>query len=269
MHHGLNNDFIYAVSKVIAYFSNGKEDIPLIGTGFFIRKNDDFFLITNRHVVDIAWTDTQNANYALIKLTVDRRAYNPATQSVEIEVFDVVNFKNIVFPDTPEDDIACLKGIQVSNGWSGVPPVTIDHSWLATSEQYHNDLSVCDHLAVIGFPDVYDHKHDVPILRSGVISSDPRLDYSFDKNYHGHVLAYEAYSTPGASGSPVFATQKGFTTTGDFLAATPGFYRQLLLIGINAGCMYSAADKVHQQMSYLYKSDQIISLIDKSDRQYP
>ena len=98
----------------------------------------------------------------------------------------------------------------------------------------------------------------MPILRSGVISSDPRLDYSPDGRDYGHIMAYEAFSTNGASGSPAFATQKGFKVSG-VLRASAGFYRLTMLIGINAGA-YSISE-THQQMSYMYKSNQIIDLI--------
>ena len=136
--------------------------------------------------------------------------------------------------------------------------VLIPFSMLATDSQIENDLSVCDHVAFIGFPAVYDHKNNMPILRSGVISSDPRLDYSPDGLDHGHIIAYEAFSTNGASGSPAFATQKGFKVAGG-LSASSGFFRPTLLIGINAGSY--KINQTHQQMSYMYKSSQIIDII--------
>ena len=135
---------------------------------------------------------------------------------------------------------------------------------LADSENFEKDLSICDSIAFIGFPTVYDHKNNMPILRSGVISSDPRLDYSFNGKDNGHVLAYEAFSTSGSSGSPVFAIQKGIKV-GNGLEAPDGFYRPVMLIGINAGCFWYGPNKVHQHLSYMFKSDQIIKLIDKPE----
>lgn len=118
-------------------------------------------------------------------------------------------------------------------------------------------------IAIIGFPDVYDHLNNMPVLRAGVVSSDPRLNYSHCNQYLGHRLAYEAFSTGGSSGSPVIALQKGFPL-GEGLNAPADFYRPVKLIGINAGCVTQS--NVHQQMSYLYKSDIIRDLIIKAEK---
>ena len=259
MQHGLNNDYIYAVSKIVLTISDGTNSITSHGTGFFIKKDSDLFFITNRHVVQPGWSDTQYSSYTKIqKIVIDRRIYDKSTKSTEVENMEVANYE-ISYPENDKDDIACIANIQVRN-WSGKTPMNIAFSMLATSEQFENDLTICDNVVFIGFPIVYDHKHNMPILRGGVISSDPRLDYSFNGENNGHILAYEAFSTSGASGSPVFATQKGFQI-GEGLKAPEGFYRPVLLIGINAGSITKSGE--HQQMSYMFKSDQIIALIEK------
>ena len=260
MHHGLNNIYIYAVTKIEIVITNETDKITIGGTGFFIKKDDNLYLITNRHVVQPEWKEEKYKGYKLVQISFDRREYNVATKSVDVEPI-VIKSCNLSFASNNIDDIACITGIIPNDGWSGNWPVCIEYSMLATSDNFEKDLSICDSLATIGFPVVYDHKHKVPILRAGIISSDPRLDYSFNGNDNGHVLAYEAFSTPGASGSPVFAIQKGFKL-GEGLQAPEGFYRPVLLIGINAGSIN--LDNVHQQMSYLFKSDQIIKLINSA-----
>ena len=94
----------------------------------------------------------------------------------------------------------------------------------------------------------------------GTIASDPRFDYShIPGGPHASRIAYEGFSTGGASGSPVFATQRGFTVGGN-LTAADGFYREVKVIGINAGHF---PDQIgHSGISYLYKSSAIIELID-------
>lgn len=98
----------------------------------------------------------------------------------------------------------------------------------------------------------------MPILRAGVVSSDPRLNYSPNKTCQGRIIAFEAFSTGGGAGSPVIALQKGFRL-GAGLNGPADFFRPVKLIGINAGNVNS--DGMHQQLSYLYKSDIIIDLI--------
>ena len=72
----------------------------------------------------------------------------------------------------------------------------------------------------------------------GTIASDPRLDYAYDiqeRYVQGAArVAYEGFSSGGSSGSPVFAIQKGFRT-GVGIDAPPDFFREVKLIGINAG----------------------------------
>lgn len=263
MNHGLNNTYLYAVSKICLVFSNEVNTVSIQGTGFFIIKGKNLYLITNRHLVQPDWKDPQYQGYKLQSISFDRRSYNEITKTVEVDTIEI-KYCDVLYADNNIDDIACIKNIKVDDCWSQKIPICIEYSMLADSENFEKDLSICDSIAFIGFPTVYDHKNNMPILRSGVISSDPRLDYSFNGKDNGHVLAYEAFSTSGSSGSPVFAIQKGIKV-GNGLEAPDGFYRPVMLIGINAGCFWYGPNKVHQHLSYMFKSDQIIKLIDKPE----
>lgn len=262
MHHGLDNSYIYAVSKITLVVSNGVSNVSIQGTGFFVLKGKKLYLITNRHVLEPWWKDSQYNGYSIQSIMFDRRDFDETAKTVDIETLEMKSYK-VLFAENNIDDIACITDIHIQKPWSGKTPICIEYSMLANSDFFDKDLSICDSVAIIGFPIVYDHKHNMPILRSGVISSDPRLDYSFNGKDNGHVLAYEAFSTSGASGSPVFTVQKGFKLQAP-LKAPDGFYRPVKLIGINAGCIESKQDKVHQQMSYMFKSDQIIKLIEQA-----
>ena len=57
MHHGLNNIYIYAVTKIEIVITNETDKITIGGTGFFIKKDDNLYLITNRHVVQPEWKE--------------------------------------------------------------------------------------------------------------------------------------------------------------------------------------------------------------------
>ena len=256
MIHGINNEYLYAVTKVVILVSNGKNCISSQGTGFWISRGEDCFLITNRHVIEPGWKDSKYSPYTrIVSISFDCRHYEDVNKDVRCVSYTMSNY-SLVFSPNGIDDIACIYDVRVNDFKDKL--TLIPFSMLATSEQYEKELSVCDHVAFIGFPVVYDHKHNMPILRSGYISSDPRLDYSPDEKDYGHIVAYEAFSTEGASGSPAFATQKGFRT-GKGINAPVGFYRPPLLIGINAGS-YTVSN-THQHMSYMFKSDQIIDLI--------
>ena len=95
----------------------------------------------------------------------------------------------------------------------------------------------------------------------GTIASDPRTNYCYrNGDPIAARIAYEGFSSEGASGSPVFATQKGFPV-GEGLEAPEDFYREMKLIGIHAGHYHS--DKGHSGISYFYKSSVIKNIIDR------
>ena len=266
--HGITNDFLYAVGRVSSFFRNPKtgKETKLEGTGFYIKKNEKIFFITNRHVLDLKFSNPSDESI-LANVTIDERKYNSTKNTVEVEQLSLSSI-NLRYAADSLDDIACVFNIRVNKT---INLNTIDYSMLANTNVIQHELNVCDRVVSIGFPIyTYDHLNDNPVLRSGVISSDPRLCYSFNDKYIGHTMAYESYSTEGGSGSPIFACQKGFKV-GKGLTAPSDFFRQVYLIGIQSKIvnLYKKMGEnsivKHQQMSILYKSDKIIELIDMCD----
>ncbi len=132
--------------------------------------------------------------------------------------------------------------------------------FLASRDKIHEELSVCDFVAFPGYPPWYDKLNNLPILRTGSIASDPRYAYSWTGDDEGDCVAYEAFSYGGSSGSPVFAVQKGFKV-GNGLSG--GNYRELMLVGINAGHLDTLGpQKHHSGISYFYKSAIILELLE-------
>lgn len=188
--------------------------------------------------------------------SLDFENTNPPTP--KLSVAHIQNWNEFVFHSNPHNDIACLKSVHVDN--SLAVSFAIPYSMLATDEWLQNKLSVCDSLAYPGFPDWFDKQNNTPIFRMGTIASDPRLNYScFPGEPIASRIAYEGFSTGGASGSPVFAIQRGFPT-GDGISAPADFYREVKLIGINAG--HFKDQDGHSGISYLYKSSAIHDIID-------
>jgi len=278
MIHGINNNYLYAVSHAHVSFTNASgEGVKLSGTGFFVVKDRQLYFITNRHVIDIARQDAKYAGYVLDSIRFDVRKYDEKSRVVVANSYEAGLYR-LTVPDEDLDDVACLSHIKLI-GENAIVENAFPFELLADSYCLAHQMSVCDSVAIIGFPYVYDRLNDLPVLRAGVISSDPRLDYSYDENFMGHVMAYEAFSTDGASGSPVIALQKGFSV-GERLSASDGFFRPVKIIGVNAGCIIiefeqenkqeeEQKDKkegeqekgIHQHMSYMYKSDVIRELI--------
>lgn len=131
---------------------------------------------------------------------------------------------------------------------------------LATENWISEKMSVCDYIAYPGFPDWYDRQNNTPIFRMGTIASDPRMNYSSIIGAPiSSQIAYEGFSSGGASGSPVFAVQRGFKT-GSGISAPKDFYREVKVIGINAGHFSNQIG--HSGISYFYKSSVILNIID-------
>lgn len=264
MIHGINNNFLYAVSRVETGFVNPStsEVQGRQGTGFFVVKDGQIYFITNRHVMDLSVEDAKYTDFRLDTLKFDIRRYDNVSKKVVSNMVEAVSYFETL-PDDDHDDVICLGQIRLA-GNNAIAQTYFLFDMLADSNCLEQEISVCDGLAVIGFPQVYDHLNNMPVLRSGVISSDPRQNYSYDNNYMGHVIAYEAFSTGGLSGSPVLAVQKGFPVSGA-LNAPADFYRPVKIVGINTGSMNNL-EGVHQQMSFMYKSDVIRELILKCEK---
>lgn len=264
MFHGISNQFLYAVSRVELKFVNPttSEEVESQGTGFFVVKDEQIYFITNRHVLDISRIDAKYVDFRLDTIKFDLRRYDKESKSTLSDKVEAVLYTKTL-PDDDCDDVVCLSQIKLEG--KGVrADVYFPYDMLADEACLENEISVCDSIAVIGFPYAYDRLNNMPVLRSGVISSDTRQNYSISNNYMGHVIAYEAYSTGGLSGSPVLALQKGFPVGGT-LTTPEGFYRPVKIVGINAGRL-NDLDGVHQQMSYMYKSEVIRKLILKSEQ---
>jgi len=258
MIHGLDNSYLYKVCKLTVQLSDGTNSIQSQGTGFFVAKEGMAYLVTNRHVIEPGYSDSQYAAYQIKEILFEHNVFDHNTKKAINETCKLKSYE-LKFAAEDKDDIACLWKMELVN----TPTCNIngfDYSMLACKSEIEDKLSVCDFLVFIGYPVVYDHLNNMPILRSGVVSSDPRLDYSLTNSFEGHKLAYEGFSTNGASGSPVFAIQKGFQVDGEFLKVSDGFFRPIMLVGINAESIKSNA--VHQQMSMFYKSSYIRDLID-------
>lgn len=273
MIHGINNNYLYAVTHIEAIFV--KQGTPVFqkqeGTGFFVTKDNQVYFITNRHVVDITRKGVEFDGYKLNAISFDIRSYDVATRSVTTKKYNIREFGQVA-PDNELDDVVCLCDLKIQ-GQGATVNSSFPFDMLADAECLDNQISVCDSLAIIGFPVVFDRLNNMPVLRSGVVSSDPRLNYSFSGKYMGQIIAYEAFSTDGSSGSPVIALQKGFNL-GAGLSGPADFFRPVKVIGINAGCVIQTKTlkddlkyQEHQQFSYMFKSNIIRDLIVEAEKE--
>jgi hypothetical protein len=133
---------------------------------------------------------------------------------------------------------------------TSLSPIAIDIDMLA-NEQDYKELSAGDPVAFPSYPEMFDQNGARPILRTGSIASDPESDYRAQQQESGRRVAYQAHSTEGSSGSPVFAT----THAG-----------QRVLMGINSGHLTGdepRIGRIHSGLSFCFKSACILEAIEK------
>ena len=263
MLHGLSNEFLYSAKRIVTYWNTTKGLIESSGTGFFVNKGDEIFLVTNRHVVELSYSRPEYAGATLHQFLVE--GYECAEVGKLPSQYSTIVIENVsefVFHPNRFNDIACLKNPKCDLSVSKTSTISlpIEYELLATNEEINTKLTVCDTIAYPGFPQWYDKKNGTPIFRMGTVASDPRVGYACRiTDPDADRVAYEGFSSAGASGSPVFAIQRGFPT-GTGIKAPDGFYRKVMLVGINAG-HFSDTQEHHSGISYFYKSSAILETI--------
>ncbi|MGE0709031.1 MAG: hypothetical protein AB7N76_00050 [Planctomycetota bacterium] len=271
MHHGLSRAHLYSAVKLVATFSDEYGNLPrrASGTGFWVRRLDGLMcLITNRHMVDplaqpFRREDPANFRFhrlSELELTYFRSGKGPPGSIVDR--WQIHAFGSTVAPADTEEDVVCFidPTVQAPDGDTAEVQYSIPEEMLA-DEEFFASLEPCDFVAFPGYPHWHDTSVGRPVIRVGTIASDPSHNYEFG-DVRGQCVAYEAFSTGGCSGSPVFSLQKG--TRGIKL---PDPYRPARVVGINAGHL-SGGGHHHGHLSYFYKSTLIRMLVQAEPGQH-
>lgn len=227
-----------------------------VATGFIIATSPSLgWLVTNRHVVDSTYRPTEDKCKAckLIRLSVTGRRSDDSTYT-----FILHPDARVLYHSDPENDVALVETRFLQEGFSSEEfklhwHFGLEH--LARPELFANDLHPFDLVCYTGFPDQHDKLGDRPIIRSGHIASDPKFNYTWDKEYRGECVAYEGFSMGGSSGSPVFAPSRG-------MQSIPNS-RDGYLVGVNAGHVKHSKGFAggHSGVSFFYKSTVILEII--------
>lgn len=248
--------FLYSAYKIHTEYSDGYKTIKGIATGFILEIAKGIpWLVTNRHAVDLDYKkrNSEYKDFKLSNLTITGRKADDTEYTLELNM-DAAFFH---FHDVYENDIVLVSGhFKIKHGDSIHWHFGMEH--LATKAVYET-IHAFDLVCYSGFPNTHDKFANRPIIRSGHIASDPRYNYSWDNDYKGECVAYEGFSSEGASGSPVFAPPRGITRIPNS--------RHGYLIGVNAGHIpdQDSMVKAHSGISYFYKSTVIMEIIDKFD----
>jgi hypothetical protein len=255
MFHSPEKKILYCAYRIEVEHANASGDTSSIsGTAFYIKRDDDLFLVTNRHNLDAPMKDLKYAGYKPvgIKLSGYFDGEHLVAELVEQEIA-------IGHPDNDQEDVAAIRITNVKflvNKPRDMTATFIGHDALATGEELSR-IDICDMVVLPGYPDFYDRNGDRPIVRMGTIASDPESDYQDFDMEPARRIAYEAFSSAGSSGSPVFALAKGFKAG---VGLSGGYFREMRLIGVNAGHLRGrdGMNTSHAGISFCFKSTCIL-----------
>ncbi len=171
-----------------------KGSVCSTGTGFLltrkIRENEHkVYLISNKHVL--------SGTYGIaVTFTRSKDGVADIGNTIRIPITDVAS--NVVGHPDPDVDIAVLVCTNLFNLLPDLFFKAASYEMLASFEE--PELSVAENVFFVGYPDNrYDAKNNLPLIRSGLISSHPKYDYNGKP-----MFIIDAQVFPGSSGSPVY-----------------------------------------------------------------
>ena len=267
MYHSLPRDWLLATNKIEVVFRNRNDRKSAHGSGFWIGSEQDLFFATNRHVIDIEYKHEkyQGHDYRLSSLNILTLDEN-RSRSGRQEVAQVI----ISIHEDPRIDIALLQVLSVRNpDHVKVKPVSLE--LIADSHFLQKSLEWGAQVSFSSFQPWRDTRTERPILRTGILASDPAHPFvlDLDKIQRDRVHLIEAFSFGGSSGSPVFANARGIQTDGTLEG---GDFRPAKIIGMMAGHLLNddsesgAPDRIHTGLSYCHRSDLLLSMVRGSER---
>ncbi len=132
-----------------------------------------------------------------------------------------------------------------------------------TNNNCRNELEWGAQISFSSFQPWRDTRSDRAILRTGIISSDPKIDFTSDQINMKSIMLLEAFSFAGSSGSPVFANARGIETDESLVG---GDFRAGKIVGVMSGHIRNEKDteighKTHTGLSYCHKSDLLLRML--------
>ncbi|MGW5376460.1 hypothetical protein ACWESM_13525 [Nocardia sp. NPDC003999] len=277
---GIKTSHLYAACRVrtVHHYEPGGTDNSGSATGFVVMfAPGRFALITNRHVVDLPWSDSKFDGTKLTGLVAEIWTGDVAGALERVHV--ILDPSGVRSHPDPSVDVAAIElvmsDMQIRDNDGALKPDTFNLTvfggftldYFATEEDFASLIDVGEMLFFPGYPEWYDRNGERPIMRTGAIVSDPRYGYrrttgpvsSKDGN---HQILFDAFSTSGNSGSPVFVAQRGFVPGGDITTPNSRPHR---FIGINAGHFENYGDNSsrmhHVGLSRMFKATAIADLV--------
>jgi len=172
------------------------------------------YLITNRHAIPPV------GRQAEIQVRVTRTGTTPQITNIVIQVVDADGRYLPTVRVNPQFDVVAIKITQNLKD-NSVECFFVDTDLFATKEVVSREkLTLGDEIFLLGYPaGIYEEKNTSPILRQGVIATDPKVAFSVNQNLQREFqlpptipgFLIDANVFPGSSGSIVILRPTLFT----------------------------------------------------------
>lgn len=203
------------------------DNVVSIGTGFLINREirpqeHVVYLVSNKHVLFASDN---------IRLTFTQKDSSGQEPDIgKTMTFPISNIRNNLH--THSNSTVDIAVIPVTGLFIGFPSLFfkgIGYDML--SDFSEEELSVAQNVEFIGYPDNrYDQKNNLPLIRTGIISSHPKVNYNNEP-----IFIIDAQVFPGSSGSPLMINLSiEHWKTGNITLGGP---QKIKLLGVVAATM--------------------------------
>lgn len=252
-------------------------------------------LVTNRHIADaVFYNELENKGSAMTSIKLhwwqskdlrcEHTISNPKPLYHSDPLIDVAVIPMVSKPGEPLQAIGEYYGDNISRFMAENSPtsITLNHaiSWemLVECEALWPQLQPGEFVVFPGYPIWYDQLQIRPVMRSGLLASDPQTDYRSGKGARtkddsSHQVLFDAFSTSGNSGSPVYVSQRGMPpidlvipradskTVAQAQIGTKNYHRSFL-IGINASHYNETGISRHNEHAGLSRMHKLSVIMD-------
>jgi hypothetical protein len=215
-----------------------------------VKSGDRLFLVTNRHNVELSYKDQKYVGYQWDGMQVGGYCDNDDYFEFSFDGHTI----HFAVPRNPVEDVFVLElpktqikfrrkkkpGEDPNKTTENFTPVVLGAEMLAGDDDM-KQLSPGSHILLPSYSAHYDQSSERPVMRGGIISSDPESNYQAVGQEPARRVLFQAQSAEGASGGPVFALMEDVG----------------VLLGINAGHLTGSVPKIgtiHSGFSYCFKA---------------
>ena len=259
MYHPLPRDWLLATNKIEVAFQSPHGKKSAHGSGFWVRNGETLLFVTNRHMIDLEYKDPKYRGHDYCLSSVEILSFDSSGRSGRLRVIraDILSHENADF------DVA-LMSVKLHENPDAIKVVPATAEIIADVHFIEDQLEWGAQVSFSSFQPWRDTQTERPIVRSGILASDPAHSFVLDEIPLSGVHLIEAFSFAGSSGSPVFANARGIQTDSTITGST---FRPARIIGVMTGHLLNEKSdagvphRAHTGLSFCHRSDFLLSMV--------